>query len=169
MASDSRVLEIYLANRGTLLNQANRILADRAKAEDVVQEAWLRLKAASGGGVLDEPAAYLQRIVRNLAYDVLRRLSLERQWDGGDLGAQAGVIPDDRPSPEAELIARRQLELVRAAAAELPERTRIAMEMHRLGGCTLKEIAAHLDVSVTRAHGLVMEGIRHCREHLAKG
>ena len=168
MSNDSRALEIYLANRGVLIGLANRILSDRTKAEDVVQEAWIRLNAASVAGVLDEPAAYLQRIVRNLAYDLLRRLKLERQY-GGDGAGEIAAVADDRPSVEAELVSRGQLRLLREAAAELPERTRIALEMHRLGGCTLKEIAAHLDISVTRAHGLIVEGLRHCRERLAEG
>jgi len=50
--------------------------------------------------------------------------------------------------------------------AELPERTQIALEMHRLGGCKLREIADRLGISVGLAHGLVAEGIEHCRRRL---
>ena len=50
--------------------------------------------------------------------------------------------------------------------SELPERTRIAMEMHRFGGCTLKELADHLGISVSMARVLVMDGIRHCQRAL---
>jgi DNA-directed RNA polymerase specialized sigma24 family protein len=53
-----------------------------------------------------------------------------------------------------------------AAIAELPERTQIALEMHRFGGCKLREIADHLGISVTLAHSLVAEGIEHCRRRL---
>ena len=52
------------------------------------------------------------------------------------------------------------------AMAELPERTRIAMEMHRFGGCTLKEIAEHFGISVSMAQVLVTEGVRHCQRRL---
>jgi RNA polymerase sigma-70 factor (ECF subfamily) len=52
------------------------------------------------------------------------------------------------------------------ALAELPERTRIAVEMHRFGGCTLKEIAEHFGISVSMAQVLVTDGVRHCQSRL---
>ena len=52
------------------------------------------------------------------------------------------------------------------AIAELPERTRIALEMHRFGGCKLKEIAAALGISIPLAHILVAEGVQHCKRRL---
>jgi RNA polymerase sigma-70 factor (ECF subfamily) len=44
----------------------------------------------------------------------------------------------------------------------------MALEMHRFGGCRLKEIADRLGVSVTTAHTLVAEGIAHCRRRLKR-
>jgi RNA polymerase sigma-70 factor (ECF subfamily) len=53
--------------------------------------------------------------------------------------------------------------------AELPERTRIALMMHRFDGFKLRDIAAHLGISVALAHALVYEGLEHCRRRLARG
>jgi RNA polymerase sigma-70 factor (ECF subfamily) len=55
------------------------------------------------------------------------------------------------------------------AMAELPERTRIALMMHRFDGFKLRDIAAHLGISVALAHALVYEGLEHCRRRLARG
>ena len=44
--------------------------------------------------------------------------------------------------------------------AELPERTRVALEMHRFGGFKLREIAAHLGISVTVTHELIAAACR---------
>ena len=52
------------------------------------------------------------------------------------------------------------------ALGDLPERTRIACEMHRFGGAKLREIAIYLKISVPLAHKLVADGIDHCRERL---
>ena len=48
-------LSLYLVHRGALLNYANGIIGDRAQAEDVVQEAYLRFAdaAARWGGDID--------------------------------------------------------------------------------------------------------------------
>jgi RNA polymerase sigma factor (sigma-70 family) len=54
------------------------------------------------------------------------------------------------------------------ALAELPERHRIAFEMHRIAGCTLREIAATLGVSVSQAQVLVVEGIEHCKQRMRR-
>ncbi|MCY1267945.1 putative RNA polymerase sigma factor FecI [compost metagenome] len=160
------MLALYLSHRGELVNYAGGIVGDRAQAEDLVQEAWLRFEAAAQARPLDEPVGYLYRIVRNLALDSRRRTLREGrvvEWQGE---SATGEIADESPSPEAEAVARAELGLLMAAMAELPERTRIALEMRRLGGCKLKDIAAHLGVSVSVAHDIIAEGIAHCRRRV---
>jgi RNA polymerase sigma-70 factor (ECF subfamily) len=163
---NDRILTLYVAHRQKLVTYANGIVGDVGRAEDVVQEAYLRFRTAASGRLLDEPVGYLYRIVRNLALDARRRLTLENRHVEGDVERIGAALAEDRPSPEAELIARQELERVIAAMAALPERTRIALEMHRFGGCTLKEIAAHLGISVSMAQVLVAEGVRQCQRSL---
>lgn len=162
----NKTLALYLAHRGALLNHARGIVGDRAQAEDVVQEAWLRFGRAASARVLDQPVGYLYRIVINLALDRSRRAALECPGTASDGESLAGSVADPAPSPEEEAIAREELGRVMAAMAELPERTRIALEMHRFGGCTLKEIARHLGISVSMAHVLVVQGVKHCQSAL---
>lgn len=167
MAGSNRHLSIYLAHRVELVDYATRIVGDRARGEDVVQEAFLRFRSTAADRPLDEPLGYLRRIVRNLAIDWTRRLSNERRTF--DDGAEHAAVADDSPSQEAALVARDELRIVMAAMAELPERTRVALTMHRFDGCKLREIAAHLGISVALAHALVFEGLEHCRRRLAEG
>lgn len=167
MAGSNRHLSIYLAHRVELVDYATSIVGDRARGEDVVQEAFLRFRSTAADRPLDEPLGYLRRIVRNLAIDWTRRLSNERRTF--DDGAEHAAVADDSPSQEAALVARDELRIVMAAMAELPERTRVALTMHRFDGCKLREIAAHLGISVALAHALVFEGLEHCRRRLAEG
>ena len=164
MRHDYTILALYLAHRGALVNYASTIVGDRARAEDVVQEAWLRFGAAAENRRLEEPVGFLYRIVRNLAVDGRRRLTREGRTVEAD--HDAVDVPLDYPSPEAEAVAREELRLLRRAIAELPERTRVALEMRRFGGLKLREIAARLGVSVTVAHEIVAEGIAHCRRRV---
>ena len=115
---------------------------------------------------LSEPLAYLYRIVRNLSLDLRRKLGRERNRQVADSEERMAQIGEYRPSPEAAVVARHELALVVAAMAELPERTRIALEMHRFGGCSLREISAHLGISVGLVHSLVTDGLEHCRQRL---
>ncbi|MDE1169146.1 MAG: sigma-70 family RNA polymerase sigma factor [Pseudomonas sp.] len=158
-------LTLYLAHRTALVDYAANILGCRARAEDVVQEAWLRF-----GGRIEEslfisnPVGYLYRIVRNLAYDLTRRLATERrQPDSHEVLAQ---LPAATASPEREAAGQDELLALSEALAELPQRTRLAFEMHRLGGYTLQQVANTLGVSVGLAHQLVHDALSHCLARL---
>lgn len=156
-------LTLFLAQRAALVRLAEGILGNSAEAEDVVQEAWLRFSRLAASRSLTEPMGYLRMIVRNLALDGSRRQRVEARIFQPGADAEAIVVASDLPSPEAQAISSAQLALTRLALEEMPESMRIAVEMHRLGGRKLREIAAHLGVSVTTAHTLVADGIERCR------
>jgi RNA polymerase sigma factor (sigma-70 family) len=164
--SRDETLAFFMAHRPNLVSYASGIVGSRAQAEDVVQEAWLRFDDASRLRLLEEPLGYLYRIVRNLALDGRRRLAREDR--GRDSYAAVAAEADGQTglTPEREALHKDALRIVMAAIAELPERTQVALEMHRFGGCKLREIADHLGISVTLAHSLVAEGIEHCRRRL---
>lgn len=161
-----RTLPLFLEHRAALIAYAQKIVGREGPAEDIVQDAWLRLQKAIKTGAPDHPTGYLYAIVRNLALDRRRQMqreqklickvdpeSLEHQAD-----AQAGV--------ERSLISRDALDRVREAMDELPERTRLALEMHRFSGYKLREIAEALGVSPSFAHHLVAQGVEHCKKRL---
>ncbi|MFT3968172.1 MAG: sigma-70 family RNA polymerase sigma factor, partial [Sphingobium sp.] len=75
---------------------------------------------------------------------------------------ELGELADDRPSPKAQAIARDEFQIMLDALNELPERTRKAIEMHRIEGKRLTEIAAHFGISQSRTHFIIVEGLRHC-------
>lgn len=131
-----------------------------------MQEAWLRFDRADRRFV-KEPLAYLYRIVRNLAVDdhrtVLRDSRVMAETNFDDVAAVAGSTA---PSPEFVALYKSELRILREALAELPLRTRVAFSLHRLGGYKLREIAEHLDISVTLAQTLVADGAEHCRRRL---
>lgn len=166
MVQESLSLSLYLAHRGELVNYASRILGDRSHAEDVVQEAYIRFDAALKQRTLTEPSAYLYRIVRNLSLDSRRSKHRRAAHFEASQDDQITQIREQSPSPEADASAREELRLVAEAMAELPEKARIALEMHRFNGRTIKEIAAHLGISVGQAHGLIVQGVEHCRDRL---
>ena len=62
--------EIFVAERPRLVGLATRVLADPAEAEDVVQQAWLRLHSAEGD--IDSLPAWLTTVTTRLCLDRLR-------------------------------------------------------------------------------------------------
>jgi RNA polymerase sigma-70 factor (ECF subfamily) len=172
--SNPLLLNLYLTHRSALINYATRIVGSRVWAEDIVQDAYLRIAAMDPGEKsivgcdkqtqIARPVAYLYRIVRNLAADWSRRRSTEGV--GGQSAEAIDSVVAASPSPEHELIYRQQVRLLAEALAELPERTQIAFAMHRLDGYTLQVIADQLGISVTLAHQLVRNALTHFAERL---
>jgi len=172
---DPRSLDVYLSHRTALIDYAAPIVGCRAKAEDVVQDAFLRYSAreahASSGHAnapqpIARPVSYLYRIVRNLALDWVRRSAAQAETTDDIALAR---LPASTATPEQTALDRDRLRLLAEALAELPERTRTAFDMHRIEGRSLQEVATHLGVSVVRAHQLVKDALRHAVLRLETG
>lgn len=165
MSAEDANLHIYVAYRHELVDYAAAILGDRARAEDLVQEAYLRIMASAGDRLLAEPLRYWRRTIRNLAIDVLRGRMVEgRHFPAFDAFE---TIAADIPSQEDTLAHKAELQIVLDALEELPERTRMALEMYRFEGLKLKDIAQRLDISIGLAHALVHDALDHCRRRLS--
>lgn len=165
-AVPSDTASLFTQHRRSLVEYAASIVGSRAQAEDVVQEAWLRFDEVAHQRLLGEPLAYLYRIVRNVALDGQRTAARETRLLASEPAAVATASSTFSPTPESVALYKDELRLLHEALAELPKRTRVAFEMHRLGGCKLREIAEHLEISLPLAHRLVADGLEHCRTRL---
>lgn len=163
---EAKQLEIYLNNRRALIDHAARIVGDRARAEDVVQDAWMKFEdaAADQKVVIEQPKSYLFRMVRNLAIDISRRLS--REVGGGEADTVFQAAPETAPGPEAQLIGREELDDALTMLGTLPERMRQAFHMHRFQDMTYKEIAEALSISQGLAHRLVAQATAQCMRYM---
>lgn len=130
-------------------------------AADLTQDTFLRVLATPPPETTanPNPRAYLFQVSRSLSSNHHRR---ERLIETMDLdGDEAMRAPDPAPSPEAIVYSRQCLQQTKHALDALPERTRRAFEMHRLGERTLAEVAQELGISTTRTWGLIREAYQH--------
>jgi RNA polymerase sigma-70 factor (ECF subfamily) len=153
---------LYMSEQGKLRRLINRIVSNRTTAEDLVQDTFLNLMGPSAGADIRNEKAYIARIARNLAIDHCRRQRTFVSIEDAGLFALA----DPTPSADTALEDRQALLLTLKIIAELPIHTRKAFEMHRLGDCTLAEIAKVLGMSTAHAGRLVMDGYRIVRDRL---
>lgn len=145
-------LRTFVDERDRLIAAAYRIVDNRAVAEELVQESWLRWH---GHHYPPEQAfMLLLRIVKNLSIDWRRKRRVE--FDA----METQLLMQDAP-PDAERIiaARQKLERVIQAIEKLAPKTRLAFRHARIDGLTLKETGARLGVSESRASQLVSDAI----------
>lgn len=105
------------------------------------------------------PKAYLYQVARNLGINQQRRDALIRTVDLDSDEARQQADPS--PSPERIVYSRQCLQETYQALEALPERTRMAFEMHRLGERTIAEVGEELGISTTRAWTLIHQAYRH--------
>lgn len=141
---------------------ALRMTANRADAEDVVQEVFLRLwqrpEAWRPGQA--QFSTWLYRVVVN------RCLDLKRKPKGAALDAIAEP-EDPRPGAEADLVAAERQRALNDAVAALPERQRAAIALTYTAGLKNTEAASALDISVKALEALLVRAKRELREALA--
>lgn len=145
-----------------VLGLATRMLHDRGEAEDVAQEAFIRVwRSASswqpGRARFD---TWLHTVVLNLCRDRLRR---RREVTGYAVPEAADPAPD----AEAELLEAERGRAVAGAIADLPERQREAILLVHYQDLSGVEAAAALDVSIEALESLLSRGRRTLRAHLA--
>ena len=161
------LIKALMDNRSILVKTAARITGCHSKAEDVVQDAYLRLIGTNHTSLpVKAQMSYVFRIVRNLAIDNYRKQAMEQKYSGSEEEGLTAAV--NQASPESTNLHQETLDLVSAALCELPPRTRYAFEMYRIHGMQQKDIAKKLGVSPTLVNFMVRDALIHCRKIVAK-
>ena len=160
--------DLFVTKRAALVDYATPLVGDRSRAEDIVQEAFLRFApAVQQGTIVEEPIRYLYRIVRNLAFDVHRRKLREQRQEKSE--PEWWMLPDAPRTPEENLIEAETVSRFQAALESLPQETRIAIEMHKFGGYTFAEISGHLGIPLPTVHRMVSKGMACILKEMVDG
>lgn len=165
--SDEALLALYAhgdqaAARALMVRHAPRILAlarrmlrDPAEAEDVTQEAMLRLWKIAPDWRTGEArvSTWLYRIASNLCVDRLRK----KRGVGLD---QVPEQADETPGVEQQMMAADRGKALHAAMERLPERQRLALTLRHFQELSNPEIAGILETSVEAVESLLSRGRR---------
>ncbi len=147
----SALAELYDRYGGLAYSVAVRMLGDRGRAEDAVQEAFLGVWRGASRFDANKGSlrSWLVAAVRNRAIDMLRGRSLnERRELALRLDVEAvGSGPEEAAAGEQERAA------VRAALGELPDEQREAVLLAYFGGFTQPEIAQIAGVPLSTVKG----------------
>ncbi|MFN2588955.1 MAG: SigE family RNA polymerase sigma factor [Actinomycetota bacterium] len=149
-----RFEELYAAHGRDALRLAYLLTGSREEAEDLAQEAFVRILGRFGD--LRKPdvfRTYLMRTVTNLARSGFRRRDVERRHRGELATSDAGVADPD--------LARR--DEVARALARLPHRQRAALVLRYCEDLSEQQTAEVLQTSVKAVKALVTRGLAAMR------
>lgn len=156
------VREMVARKLPRLLSLAQRMLGQRGEAEEVAQEAFVRIwKQAPhwrpGHARFD---TWLHRVALNLCYDRLRGRRDEEPY------GEEHDVADPAPAPDEALQATQRSERVSAALAALSTRQREALVLQYYQELSNSETAALMDISIEALESLLARARRKLRAQL---
>lgn len=167
--------ELVEAYQNRLIGIFTHVLHDSAAAEDLAQEAFLRVyRARHRYQPTAKFATWLFRIANNLASNRLRSLSRRKEvsMKGADSGQQTAGSPEQLAMEKSGLMPARQLdkqemrEVVRQSLDTLNDRQRMALLLNKFEHMSYSDIAASMDLSVQAVKSLLTRARENLRLQL---
>lgn len=161
---------LFTALEGPLLSYALRFSKDREMAEDLVQEAFLRLQGRREE--VREPRSWLYRTVHNLALNELRsggrvvRLGGASE-DDGCAGIEDEAV-DGQPLPDEQLARWEGIGLVRIGLQSLDDRSREVVRLKFQENLSYKEIGVRTGLTTGYVGYLLHHALKSLASELSK-
>jgi len=158
--------EIYRRHGDEVRAYLRRRLDSPEDAEDLAQEAFLRVQRSGRMDELENPRAYLLRTAKNLLRDRFRRDSLGVFDTGREVTDDGFAHP--APSPERTASARQDLDALALAVAGLSPKVRQALILHKFHHYSYKRVAAIMGISPRTVEKHLAKAIAVCRRELRR-
>ena len=166
---DARAFEtVYDRHGGIAFSLAYRMVANRAVAEDVVQEAFLsiwrsRLRYEPERGSV---RTWVLGIVHHRTIDALRRNLVHDRRRASDEGLEERQEAPERT--DVEVARREEARSVRSALETLPDEQRKTIELAYFGGFSQSQIAEMLETPIGTVKGRMRLGLDKLRGQLTQ-
>jgi RNA polymerase sigma-70 factor (ECF subfamily) len=155
-------MALFIVHLDAAYNLARWLMHDETEAEDMVQEAYVRVASHFAGFRGGDGRAWLLTIVRNSCYDRLRQKGAsDRNTDFDEELHSAGR---QAPNPETALLLAERSELVKKSLEELPAEYREVLILRELEQLSYREIADIAGIPL----GTVMSRISRARQQLQR-
>ncbi len=157
---------LFVAHRDAVFRQVLRILSNPGEAEDLTQEAFLRLYSElQEKGGMKNPRAWVFRTAHNLAIDRYRASRSLCPMECTEAAAAIEFLPDPGEQVEESLLSREKKERVAGLLAGLSPQERRCMEL-RTEGLRYREIAEILRVRITTVEANLSRAVKKIMENL---
>jgi RNA polymerase sigma-70 factor (ECF subfamily) len=159
---------LFASLESPLLGYALRLAGDREIAEDIVQEAFMKLH-----GQFDEvrePRRWLYRTVHNLALNHRRQAArlIPLDQPNRDAGPAAIEATDPQPLPDEQIARWEGIGLVRLSLASLDERSRDLVQLKFTEGLSYQEISNRTGLTVGHVGYLLHHALKSLAGELAR-
>jgi RNA polymerase sigma-70 factor (ECF subfamily) len=160
--------ELFTALESPLLSYGLRLVGKSETAQDIVQEAFMRLH--SQFDEVREPRKWLYRTVHNLALnhrrDSAKVISLEQKTNSDE--PNSVETADPQPLPDEQIARLEGIGLVRLSVESLDDRSRELIRLKFNEELSYKEISAQTGLSVGHVGYLLHHALKEVGDELAR-
>lgn len=155
---------LFSESHRALRRYVRGLVGSREKAEDIVQEAFLRTYEHRKS--VTTPRAFLFSAAKNLAIDARRHERVAKTDSVGDFDA-SGVVSSGA-SPEDQALSSERSRLLRQAIEHLPPHCRTVFVLKVFHDCSYEEISKRLGISVKTVEKHVGKGLKDTHQYLKR-
>jgi len=158
--------ELFAALESPLLSYAFRLVGELSVAEDMVQEAFMKLHAQFEK--VREPRRWLYRTVHNQALNLRRQTNKIVPLDTQENTQTATRATDPQPLPDEQIARWEGIGLVRLSLEALDERSRELVRLKFNEGLSYREISSRTGLKVGYVGYLLHHALKSIADELAK-
>jgi len=159
------VSRLSRAHGAALLRFLERMLGRKEVAEDVAQEAYLKLYRLSRPDEVLCPRALLFDVATKLAINRLRRARMEASVAGAS--TEMDDVADESPRPDRRALLDEAMQRLTRVIDELQPNLRQVFVMRYVTQMPRQEIADQLHITVGAVEQRLTRALTFCRERLA--
>lgn len=166
MSYRTELIDAFLAHYDVLRRRAESYVRSPQLAADIVQDCYLRIIEHDPAVRIENPLAFLHRVVGNLAIDRQRESALRARR------LQSGPVPEEvmstDPSAFQIVAGEQEYDLLRQAIERLPARCQEVFLLYRAQNMTMGEIARVLGISPRTVENHLAYAMKLCRKALRR-
>lgn len=164
------IQELFTALEAPLLHYALRLTGERGPAEDIVQEAFMKLHAQFEE--VREPRRWLYRTVHNLALnhrrDTAKIVSLNPPASDPSDPSESPDATDPQPLPDEQIARWESIGLVRLSLENLDERSRELIRLKFHEDLSYQQISERTGLKTGHVGYLLHHALKVIADELAK-
>lgn len=147
-----------------LLYYAQKLVGDKEKAKDIIQEVYIRVLESKDKYEIENQRAYLYKIAKNIVV----KEALENQKLQTTLFEENLHFGPSYEQPEEIIFQEDQEKIFMQIIEELPQRAKEAYLLYTIEGYSRKEIGNMLDITSNAVEKLIKRASLKVEEELAK-
>jgi RNA polymerase sigma-70 factor (ECF subfamily) len=157
---------------GQVVGLAWRLVGNQQDAEEIAQEAFLRLyRALPDFRGESRLSTWLYRTTTHLAIDHLRRERLKRKWfffrKDNEEPDPVELAHDPRDNPARQVQSQQAMQSLQKSLQKLSPRQQVIFRLRHFEGLALAEIAGHLGLETGTVKAHLHRAVSHLRQELA--